>query len=127
MIKSNTFPTQQSGRFYLTEPGTETELMYKFGYELPQFAMFPLLDNPEAVAVMKGIFRRYLDVVAKYDLCALMGGLDYRASPDWGELLGYSPQCLEDATIACIEFLKELAGEYHSDISEILIAGLIGP
>ena len=34
--------------FYLTEGGTETEIMYKYGFELPQFAMFPLLNNPDA-------------------------------------------------------------------------------
>ena len=90
MADEKTFPPQQEGRFYLTEGGTETEIMYKYGFELPQFAMFPLLNNPDAVSTMRGMYRSYLDVAAKHGMCALMGGLDYRASPDWGELLGYS-------------------------------------
>ncbi len=127
MATQKSFPTQQDGRFYLAEGGTETELMYKYGFELPQFAMYPLLNNPAAVEKMKEMFRSYLDVAAKYNFCALMGGLDYRASPDWAKLLGYSPQSLADANIQCIEFLREVAKEYASDIPEILYEGLIGP
>ena len=127
MIDKKTFPPQQEGRFYLSEGGTETELMYKYGFELPQFAMFPLLDNPDAASKMRGMFRRYLDVVAANGMSALMGGLDYRASPDWGELLGYSPEGLAEANLQSIAFLREIANEYTSDIPEILIQGLIGP
>ena len=127
MAHEKAFPSQQEGRFYLSEGGSETELMYKYGFELPQFAMFPLLDNPAAVAKMREMFRSYLDVVAENGMCALMGGLDYRASPDWGELLGYSPQGLADANHQSIAFLREIAKEYASDIPEILIQGLIGP
>ena len=124
---SKSFPDQTDGRFYLTEGGTETEFMYKHGFELPHFAMFPLLDNPKALAKMKDMFRSYLDVAAAHNFCALMGGLDYRASPDWGELLGYSSAGLADANLQAIEFLRDLAEEYSSDITETLIQGLIGP
>ena len=127
MAHEKAFPSQQEGRFYLSEGGSETELMYKYGFELPQFAMFPLLENPDAVAKMREMFRSYLDVVAKNGMCALMGGLDYRASPDWGELLGYSSQGLADANHQSIAFLREIANEYVTDIPEILIQGLIGP
>jgi hypothetical protein len=42
------FPPRLEGKFYLTEGGTETEVLYKWGFELPEFAMFPLLDDPKA-------------------------------------------------------------------------------
>ena len=32
------FPAAQPGVLYLTEGGQETELMYKHGHELPEFA-----------------------------------------------------------------------------------------
>jgi homocysteine S-methyltransferase len=127
MTDQKSFPVQKEGRFYLSEGGTETEILYKYGFELPQFAMFPLLDNPEAVSKMQGMYRKYLDVVAKHGMCALIGGLDYRASPDWGKLLGYSPQSLSEANLKSINFLREIAKEYASDIPDILIQGLIGP
>jgi len=127
MAETKAFPSHQEGRFYLSEGGTETELMYKYGFELPQFAIFPLLNNTGAVSKMRQMFRSYLDVVANNGMCALMGGLDYRASPDWGELLGYSPAGLAEANHQSIDFLREIANEYASDIPEILIQGLIGP
>ena len=127
MVGNKSFPLQKEGRFYLSEGGTETELMYKYGFELPHFAMFPLLENPDAVLKMREMFRSYLEVAAKHKICALMGGLDYRASPDWGELLGYSPEGLAEANLQSIEFLREIANEYASDIPEILTQGLIGP
>ena len=48
------FPQQQPGLNYLTEGGQETEIMYKYGFDLPHFAMFPLLDNPRAMAELTG-------------------------------------------------------------------------
>jgi homocysteine S-methyltransferase len=127
MMSANHFPAQKAGTVYLTEGGIETEIMYKWGHELPHFAMYPLLDNPKAMADMRGMYRRYLDVAAKHKMSALMGGLDYRASPDWGNLLGYSPAGLAEANLKSIDFLRELAGEYEGDIPTILVQGFIGP
>lgn len=121
------FPIQKPDTIYLTEGGIETEIMYKWGHELPHFAMYPLLDDPNAMADMRAMYRRYLDVVAEHEVAALMGGLDYRASPDWGQILGYSPAGLADANLASIEFLRDVAGEYRGDITDILIQGFIGP
>ena len=121
------FPKKQDGRFYLTEGGVETEVMYKYGFDLPEFAMFTLLENPEAMKVIRDMYRRYFDVVAKHDLCALVSGMDYRASLDWGKLVGYSETALYEAIVANISFLKELGREYQSDIEEVLVAGVLGP
>jgi S-methylmethionine-dependent homocysteine/selenocysteine methylase len=121
------FPVQQEDVLYLTEGGTETEVMYKFGFELPQFALFPLLDNPKAVSAMRGMYQRYLDKVAENGFSALIGGLDYRASPDWGRLLGYSPEGLADMQHRAIGFLRDAAKPYEGQIRHLLIAGVVGP
>jgi homocysteine S-methyltransferase len=121
------FPSQEDGTFYLTEGGTETEIMYKYGYELPQFAMFPLLDNPDAVAKLTDMYRRYLDTAEKHQFKVLMGGLDYRASPDWGKKLGYSDQGLKEMQLRSIQFLRDIAKPYAGKIPDIAIVGIIGP
>ena len=91
MAATKSLPAQRPGNIYLTEGGIETEIMYKWGFELPQFAMFPLLDNPVAVSAMQGMYRRFLDVAARHQTSVLMGSLDYRASPDWGALWTVPP------------------------------------
>ena len=68
------FPKQQVDTLYLAEGGTETEIMYKFGHDLPHFAMFPLLNNPQAVRDLRGMYERYLDTAAANGFAALMGG-----------------------------------------------------
>lgn len=122
-----TFPHQRNGVFYLAEGGQETEIMYKYGYDLPEFAMFTLLDRPAAVDEMSGMYRRYLDTAARHGFNALMGGLDYRASPDWGSLLGYSAKALKEIQLRSIDFLRTVAAPYDGQIAEIRIVGIIGP
>ncbi|MBT8415804.1 MAG: homocysteine S-methyltransferase family protein [Silicimonas sp.] len=120
-----TFPPRVPGRLYLTEGGIETEILYKWGHELPQFAMFTLLDDPVALEDMKGIWRRYLTVADRHELVPLIQGTDYRASPDWGELLGYSREGLAEMIHKNIAFLRELEAEF--DFQESYVGGTIGP
>jgi S-methylmethionine-dependent homocysteine/selenocysteine methylase len=127
MTIQNPFPSMGSGSVYLTEGGTETEIMYRHGFELPEFAMFPLLENPKAVSAMRTMFSDQLDVAAKFKLGFMLTGLDYRASPDWGSKLGYSPRSLADANLAAIEFLSDIAKEYREQIPDLLIGGMLGP
>jgi homocysteine S-methyltransferase len=121
------FPAQQAGLNYLTEGGQETEIMYKYGFDLPHFAMFPLLDNPRAVSELHGMYTRYLDTAARNGFGVLMGGLDYRASPDWGSLLGYSSESLAEMQMRAIDFLRELGKPYEGQVPALLYAGIVGP
>src|SRR5262245_61435804 len=88
------FPPQRGGTLYLTEGGQETEVMYRHGHELPEFSMFTLLDDPAARRDIEAMYRSYLEVAVEHGFVALMGGLDYRASPDWAAKLGYTAEAL---------------------------------
>lgn len=121
------FPARRKGIHYLTEGGQETELMYKYGHELPEFAMFPLLENPAARADLRGMYERYLETAARHGCAVLMGGLDYRASPDWGAKLGYSRAALADMQLRVIAFLRETAKPFEGQVPAILFQGLVGP
>jgi homocysteine S-methyltransferase len=121
------FPPQENDVIYLAEGGQETEIMYRHGHDLPEFAMYPLLENPEAVADLKQMYARVLDIAAECGFAAMICGLDYRASPDWGEKLGYSRSGLAEALEASIAFLRDVAEPYQGQIDRILIGGSIGP
>jgi S-methylmethionine-dependent homocysteine/selenocysteine methylase len=121
------FPEQREGVYYLTEGGQETELMYKHGHELPEFALYPLLDDPAAVADLTDMYTRYLEVAATYGFVPLMGGLDYRASPDWAIKLGISAEGLAEYQLRAIEFLREVSRPFHDRIPEIRYVGVVGP
>lgn len=59
------FPLARPGVEYLTEGGQETEVMYKHGFELPEFAMFGLLDEPAAFAVLRRMYVGYFETAAR--------------------------------------------------------------
>jgi S-methylmethionine-dependent homocysteine/selenocysteine methylase len=121
------FPRQQDGVFYLTEGGQETEIMYRHGFDLPHFAMFTLLDNPTAIEKMTEMYRAYLDVAVRHDFIPLMGGVDYRASSDWGALLGLSPDDLAEMQMRAVGFLRDVSASYRDRLPDILIVGTVGP
>ncbi|MEX5728099.1 homocysteine S-methyltransferase [Rhodovulum iodosum] len=120
------FPRQE-GLLYLAEGGTETEIMYRHGHELREFAMFELMNKPAAVADMTDMYRRYLDMAAKHGFAALLAGFDYRASPDWGDKLGYSAEGLREMQHKCIDFLRDVARPYAGQLPRVAVAGCVGP
>ena len=121
------FPPRLKGKFYLTEGGTETEVLYKHGFDLPEFAMFPLLDDPEATAVIRQMYRRYFAVAEEHGAGLLLIGHDYRASPDWGAKLGYSPEGLAEMQRKAMAFLDDLRRDYAGRVGDVYIAGCLGP
>ncbi len=121
------FPEQRDDVMYLAEGGQETELMYKHGHELPEFALYPLLDDRAALADLTNMYSRYLEVAATHGFVPLMGGLDYRASPDWASKLGYSAQGLVEMQLRSIEFLRDVAKPYEGQLPQILYVGIVGP
>ncbi|MCP5073635.1 MAG: homocysteine S-methyltransferase family protein, partial [Rhodobacteraceae bacterium] len=127
MIKTASFAPQEPGLEYLTEGGTETEICYRHGHEIREFAMFELIENPAAMTDLCDMYRRYLDVAAKHGFAAMTGGLDYRASPDWGKKLGYSPEGLADIQHRCMGFLREITAPYADQLPKIVLCGYVGP
>lgn len=122
-----TFPDQVPGFNYLTEGGQETEVMYRHGFDLREFAMFPLLIQPDAVDVVRSMYTAVLDTAARHGFGVVLGGLDYRASPDWAGLIGYGPEALVDMQLRAIDFLREVAEPYRDRIPDVRIAGIVGP
>lgn len=121
------FPAFREGVRYLAEGGQETELMYKHGHDLPEFAMYPLLDDKAAMADLARMYTAYLEVAAQHGFVPLMGGLDYRASPDWAAKLGYSAADLVELQLRSIQFLRDVAKPFREQLPEVLVMGIIGP
>jgi len=80
---------QSNDVLYLAEGEPETEIMFRHGHKICEFALFELMDDRDAVRYTEDMYRRYFDIVAKHGPAALLAGFDYRASADWSEKLGY--------------------------------------
>jgi S-methylmethionine-dependent homocysteine/selenocysteine methylase len=113
------------GRLLLTDGGMETWLIFSAGCELPQFASFPLLDNPRGVAALKEYYAPYVELARRTGTGLVLDAPTWRASDRWGALLGYGPAELDDVNrraVALLEEIRDEAGDVH-----VVIGGCIGP
>src|SRR6478735_6593933 len=81
---------------YLTDGGLETDLIFLRGIDLPEFASFPLLDDAAMREVLRDYFRDYLRIGAQSGLGMVLESPTWRASSEWGDLLGYDAARLAD-------------------------------
>lgn len=116
---------QLDGEVFLTDGGIETDLIFRRGFDLPQFASFVLHDDRAAEDVVRDYFRDYLRIGATMGHGLVLETLTWRASADWGALLGYDATRLGDVNQRAAEFLLDLREREAG--STVVVSGCIGP
>ncbi len=111
----------------MTDGGLETELVFHDGRELPCFAAFPLLAQPETRARLRRYYDGYLDIARKHDAGFVVETPTWRANPDWARELGYSPEQLDDVNRAAVELAEEVRAAAAADGITAVVSGCIGP
>src|SRR5262249_2703860 len=94
-------------------------------FELPQFASFPLLDDARGIEALRAYFAPYVELARANDVGLVLDAPTWRASPHWGELLGYDAEQLADFNRRAVAFVDDLRKE-ASDV-RIVIGGCVGP
>jgi homocysteine S-methyltransferase len=118
---------QQNGRLMTSASGFETWLQYVDGFKLRHFCAFELLNDPRGLACLKDYHRKVVEAAVGNGFGVINEGLHYRASRDWGELIGFSREALEEINIRGIEFYRDFAREYATPETPMLVGGAIGP
>jgi S-methylmethionine-dependent homocysteine/selenocysteine methylase len=108
-------------QFLITDGGMETTLIYKKGLELPEFASFVLLDDPDGLEALRDYYRIYLEIARARDVGIVLDTPTWRANHDWGERLGYSPEDLADVNRRAVDLLEELRRP------GMVLSGCVGP
>jgi S-methylmethionine-dependent homocysteine/selenocysteine methylase len=101
--------------------------MYKRGLELPEFSAFHLLNNERSKAALREYYTAFAKVAVDLGTPFIFDSLTYRASRDWGALLGYSTQSLAEMNHKCFELYRECASEAGLTAENTVISGCIGP
>jgi len=124
-IVSSTRPAlpQLAGGPFITDGGIETDLIFHGGFDLPHFAAFVLFDEPGGVDALHGYFRRYVLLARDHGVGVVLDTPTWRASSDWGELLGYSSERLTAVNRRAAALLEE----FRSDGVDVVISGCVGP
>jgi S-methylmethionine-dependent homocysteine/selenocysteine methylase len=126
MADCSTLP-QLNGLDMTCGGGIETWLQYVDGFELRHFCLFELLDDKRGLACLTDYHRKLVEAAVSNGFGVINEGLHYRASRDWGDLIGYSREALEEINIRGIEFYKNFAREYATPETPMIVGGVIGP
>ena len=78
----------------ISDAGMETVLIFEHGFDLPEFAAFPLLDRPDGRAALLGYYRGFVDIADEHGVDLVLDTATWRASRAWGDKLGYGPDDL---------------------------------
>jgi S-methylmethionine-dependent homocysteine/selenocysteine methylase len=118
---------QLSPELFLTDSGLETDLIYNQGVDLPQFAAFPLLDDSEGVRRLRNYFAGHAAIAAKADVGFVFESATWRASAEWGALLGYSTDALDQVNRKAIDLLVKVRAALAETRRPYPISGCVGP
>ena len=97
---------------FLTDSGLETDLLFNQGVDLPQFAAFPLLNDSEGTDRLRTYFEAHAAVAAQANVGFLLEAATWRANADWGALLGFDEQALDEVNRKAIELLVDVRDDF---------------
>jgi S-methylmethionine-dependent homocysteine/selenocysteine methylase len=124
-MKSVRLPNE-GDQMFLTDAGFETWMLFKEGFEMPHFAAFPLLRSTKARAAIREYFEPLFDLARQHNAGFVLDTNTWRASPDWGPLLGFDPDELAKLNAEAVESVKVLRDTLGHGVNT-LINGVIGP
>ena len=127
MSKYRTNLPQLGNRTFLTDGGLETTLIFHDGIELPHFAAFDLLRDPDGRETLKRYHRPYIETALHHGLGFILDSPTWRSSPDWAGKLGYSTEALAAANRDGIALMLELRAAYETAQCPMVVSGAIGP
>ena len=102
----------------------ETWLVFHRSTNLPDFAAFPLLDDPAGRELLAEYFGDHLRIAAEAGTGVVLETPTWRANADWGARLGYDAAALDRVNRDAVAFLRSIAEE-HPEIT-VLVSGNIG-
>jgi homocysteine S-methyltransferase len=118
---------QLSGEVFLTDGGIETFLIFHRGIELPQGAVYVLLEDPAGVEMVTRYLEDYIAIARSLGTGFVLESATWRANPDWAEKIGTSPEALAAVNRTAIDMLAAIRRRYEGDGLPMVISGNIGP
>ena len=114
---------QLSDAVFITDGGLETTLIFRDGFDLPHFAAFDLLKDDVGRAGLRAYYEPYIRVAKEHGVGAVLDTPTWRANGDWGAVVGYSAEELDDVNRSAVELVDGL----RDGDSTILVSGCVGP
>jgi homocysteine S-methyltransferase len=120
-------PSFASERLFISDGGMETTLIFSEGFDLPEFAAFPLLESEAGRAALRRYYGSFLEIAHRFGLGFTLDTPTWRASRDWGERLGYSVARLAEVNHRAVALAEEIRASEERPETPIAICGTLGP
>lgn len=117
---------QLSDKFFITDGGLETTLIFHQGFKLPQFAAFDLLKDAFGYEALAKYYRSYAQLAQQDRVGFILESATWRASRDWGQKIGYSATDIDAFNRLAISLLEDIRQEYETQATPMVIGGCIG-
>jgi S-methylmethionine-dependent homocysteine/selenocysteine methylase len=109
----------------LTDAGLETVLIFEEGFDLPEFAAFPLVRDAAGREALSRYYRGFVELADREDVEVVLDTPTWRASTTWGAALGFGSADLEAVNVEAVELLHEVRDSVEAD-APVLISGCVG-
>lgn len=114
-------------RFYLSDGGLETYLIFDKGYELPCFSAAVLLDSERGRRDLAEYYERFLQIARQSGRGFVLDAPTWRAGVAWAGPLGQSVADVLKTNERAVQFVSEIRDRHETDTLPILVNGLVGP
>ena len=110
---------------FVTDGGLETDLLFHHGFNLPEFAAFPLLEDPAGRAALDAYYDQYAAIARAAGQGLLLETPTWRANPDWAEKIGYDRTALDRANREAVDLVRR--AQERAGVDRSLVVGIHGP
>ncbi|MEX0306936.1 MAG: homocysteine S-methyltransferase family protein [Ruegeria sp.] len=115
------------GRYFLSDGGIETTLIFHDGIDLPLFASFVLLETENGRRALTKYYERHIAVARAHRLGFILESPTWRSNRDWGQKLGYSSDDLDRINAEAIYLMRTLRNRHADTVAPLVISGCVGP
>jgi homocysteine S-methyltransferase len=117
----------ETRRFFLSDGGLETFLIFDKGYDLPCFSAAVLLDTQQGRVDLRAYFERFIGIAKSTGRGFILDAPTWRAGTAWAGPLGQSLKEVMETNARAVSFVSELRTMHETEDCPILINGLVGP
>jgi homocysteine S-methyltransferase len=120
-------PIPDGERLFIGDGGLETTLIFREGFELPEFAAFVMLETEAGRAALRRYYREYVEIARAHGFGFTLDTPTWRASRDWGVKLGLDAGQISEVNREAVAFAGEIREEVEDAETPIALCGAIGP
>lgn len=111
---------------FVTDGGLETDLQFHHGFDLPEFAAFPLLEDRAGRAALDAYYDQYAAIARAAGQGLLLETPTWRAANrDWAEKIGYDRIALDRANREAVALARR--AQERACVDRSLVVGVHGP